>query len=78
MTNVTAYEKYLVNLSYKMAEADSQCNDHEENITDMLIMDCKEQNPQAFDLVEKVGHDGYTRETFKIAARMVIKRVFEK
>ena len=78
MTNVTAYEKYLVNLSYKMADTDSKCNDHEENIASILIMDCQEQNPQAFDLVEKVGHDGYTRETFKIAARMVIKRVFEK
>ena len=78
MTNVTAYEKYLVNLSYKMAEANSELNDHEKNIADMLIIDCQEQNPQAFDLVEKVGHDGYTRETFNIAARMVIKRVFEK
>ena len=78
MTNVTAYEKYLVNLSYKMADIDSEFNNHEENITDMLIMDCQEQNPQAFDLVEKVGHDAYTRETFNIAARMVIKRVFEK
>ena len=78
MTNVTAYEKYLVNLSYKMAEANSELNNHEKNIADMLIIDCQEQNPQAFDLVEKVGHDGYTRETFNIAARMVIKRVFEK
>ena len=78
MTNVTAYEKYLVNLSYKMAEANSELNDHEKNIADMLIIDCQEQNPQAFDLVEKVGHNGYTRETFNIAARMVIKRVFEK
>lgn len=78
MTNVTAYEKYLVNLSYKMAEANPQCNDHEKNIADMLIIDCQEQNPQAFDLVEKVGHNGYTHETFNIAARMIIKRVFEK
>jgi len=78
MTNVTAYEKYLVNLSYKMAEANSELNNHEKNIADMLIIDCQEQNPQAFDLVEKVGHNGYTRETFNIAARMVIKRVFEK
>ena len=78
MTNVTAYKKYLVNLSYKMAEANSELNNHEKNIADMLIIDCQEQNPQAFDLVEKVGHNGYTRETFNIAARMVIKRVFEK
>jgi hypothetical protein len=61
-----------------MAEANSELNNHEKNIADMLIIDCQEQNPQAFDLVEKVGHDGYTRETFNIAARMVIKRVFEK
>jgi hypothetical protein len=61
-----------------MAEANPQCNNHEKNIADMLIIDCQEQNPQAFDLLEKVGHDGYTRETFNIAARMIIKRVFEK
>jgi hypothetical protein len=78
MTNVTAYEKYLVNLSYKIAETNSQCSDHEENIATILIMDCKEQNPQAFDLVEKVGHDDYTNETFKLAARLVIKNVFDK
>jgi hypothetical protein len=41
-------------------------------------MDCREQNPQAFDLVEKVGHTGYTEETFKLAARLVIKNVFDK
>jgi hypothetical protein len=78
MTNVTAYEKYLVNQSYKIAEANSQYDNHEENIANLLIMDCQEQNPQAFDLVEKVQHNGYTHETFKIAARMVIKNVFEK
>jgi hypothetical protein len=44
----------------------------------MLIMDCREQNPQAFDLVEKVGHTGFTEETFKLAARLVIKNVFDK
>ena len=75
---VTAYEKYLVNKSYKMSELDKTFNDHESNIATMLYLDCQEQNPQAFDLVAKVGHDGFTIETFKLAARLVIKNVFEK
>ena len=75
---VTAYEKYLVNQSYKMSYDDKELDNHEDNIALMLIMDCREQNPQAFDLVEKVGHTGFTEETFKLAARLVIKNVFEK
>ncbi len=75
---VTAYEKYLVNQSYKMSFEDKELSDHEDNIAIMLVMDCREQNPQAFDLVAKVGHDSFTQETFKIAARLVIKNVFDK
>lgn len=75
---VTAYEKYLVNQSYKMSFEEKELNNHEDNIALMLVMDCREQNPQAFDLVGKVGHDAFTQETFKIAARMVIKNVFDK
>ncbi len=75
---VTAYEKYLVNLSYKMVEADESLNDHESNIATMLYLDCQDQNPQAFDLLAKVGHDGFTAETFKLAARLIIKNVFDK
>jgi NAD kinase len=75
---ITAYEKFLVNQSYKLSEIDEKYNNHENNIASMLFLDCQEQNPQAFDLVEKVGHDGFTEETFKIAARLVIKNVFEK
>ena len=75
---VTAYEKYLVNQSYKMSFEDKELDNHEDNIALMLILDCRDQNPQAFDLVEKVGHDGFTQETFKLAARLVIKNVFDK
>jgi hypothetical protein len=75
---ITAYEKFLVNQSYKLSEIDEKYNNHENNISSMLFLDCQEQNPQAFDLVENVGHDGFTEETFKIAARLVIKNVFEK
>jgi hypothetical protein len=75
---VTAYEKFLVNQSYRMLEIDNQYDNHENNIATLLFFDCQEQNPQAFDLVEKVGHDGFTEETFKLAARLVIKNVFDK
>lgn len=75
---VTAYEKFLVNQSYRMLEIDNQYDNHENNIATLLFFDCQEQNPQAFDLVEKVGHDGFTEETFKLAARLIIKNVFDK
>ena len=75
---VTAYEKFLVNQSYRMLEIDNQYDNHENNIATLLFFDCQEQNPQAFDLVEKVGHDGFTEETFILAARLVIKNVFDK
>ena len=75
---VTAYEKFLVNQSYRMLEIDNQYDNHENNIATLLFFDCQEQNPQAFDLVEKVGHDGFTEETFKLAARLIIKNVFNK
>ena len=75
---VTAYEKYLVNQSYKMIESDETLNNHENNIATMLYFDCQDQNPQAFDLLSKVGHERFTVETFKLAARLIIKNVFEK
>jgi hypothetical protein len=75
---VTAYEKFLVNQSYRMLEIDNQYDNHENNIATLLFFDCQEQNPQAFELVEKVGHDGFTEETFKLAARLIIKNVFDK
>ncbi len=75
---VTAYEKYLVNQSYKMFDADETLSDHESNIATMLYADCLEQNPQAFDLLGKVGHNAFTVETFNLAARLIIKNVFDK
>jgi hypothetical protein len=73
-----AYEKYLVEQSYRMSEMDESCNDHENNIGYMLFLDCQEQHPLAFEMVERVGHDSFSGETFKQAARIIIKNVFEK
>ena len=73
-----AYEKYLVEQSYRITEMDKSCDDHEKNIAYMLYLDCQEQHPLAFEMVERVGHNSFTAETFKQAARIIIKNVFEK
>jgi hypothetical protein len=75
---VTAYEKWLVKQAdfQELTSTDPELDAKQIFIAQTLIGDCMQQNPQAFDLVAKVGDDaGFTKETFYKAAKMVIDNV---
>lgn len=60
----TAYMKWLVR----------ECPDRE-SLAEQLFADCKEQNPQAFEIVDAIGNKQYSPETFYKAADLVLELV---
>jgi hypothetical protein len=74
---ITAYEKWLVKNadSQELTSSNPDLNPKQVFIAQTLIGDCMQQNPQAFDLVGKVGGGGFTQETFYKAAGLVIENV---
>ena len=70
-----AYEKYMVSQTNKILEKNPEITSPIEVIASMLFEDCKKMNPMAFDIVGEITDNGWTFDTFKLAAEDVLKRV---
>lgn len=51
-----------------------ECPDRE-SLAEQLFADCREQNPQAFELVNATGDKSFSPETFYKAADIVLATV---
>lgn len=72
---ITAYKRWLGKASQQVSE-ELQCT-QAEAIGRILIMDCIQNNPQAFDIVGDVEDDGWDIETFTKAGEKVIEELTE-
>ena len=70
---ITAYKKWLFKVSPQIAE-ELQCSQGEA-IGRILIMDCMQNNPQAFDIVGDIEDDGWNIETFTKAGDNLIEEL---
>jgi hypothetical protein len=70
MSTITAYEKWMHSNALQYVDT----NDQQLFIAQQLHQDCLQQNPMAFDLVDEVGDDGFTQETFIKAAQLILNK----
>jgi len=67
-TEKTAYERWLIEKARELPE-----NEQAIVIAHRLVMDCTEQNPQAFNIVARVQESDWTIETFIKAAELLLE-----
>lgn len=70
MSTITAYEKWM----HRDAVQYLDPKDQQLYIAQQLYRDCMEQNAMAFDLVNEVGDDGFTQNTFLKAAQLILNK----
>lgn len=70
---ITAYKKWLIKVSPKVAE-ELKCS-QAEALGRILIMECIENNPQAFDIVGEIEEDGWNIDTFTKAGEKLIEEL---
>lgn len=71
-----AYEKWLL-MNADLYPPDEK-RTTEEIVAGLLVRGCQEQNPQSFEIVDRVGDKNWTEETFMKAAKMVIEKSEEE
>jgi len=64
----TAYEKWLL-----MITGGEVGEERAKTVAELILNDCREQSPMAFELLERTGDKTYNGETFKKAALIVLE-----
>jgi hypothetical protein len=70
---ITAYKRWLMKVSPQIAE-ELKCTQGEA-LGRILIMDCMQNNPQAFDIVGEIDNDGWDIDTFTKAGEKLIEEL---
>ena len=70
---ITAYKRWLMKVSPQISE-ELKCG-QAEAIGRILIMDCMQNNPQAFDIVGEIDDEGWNIDTFTKAGEKLVEEI---